>query len=214
VSSTLRFRVIAQDRSVRAVELPKAEASLGAVPGNDVVLDDPRVSSRHCSLRLVARGLELRDGSTNGTFVRGQRVQTALLVQGEVISIPPFEIEVRWTPEVPVSTGEMARLAATPVVALGLRPLETRGGAPGAPLQVGASPVLVGAGGEAQARLAHPLVSGRHAELSLWGGLLKVRDLQSTNGTFCNGERVGLVYARPGDAIAFGPDAWYVVEAG
>src|SRR4051794_26295945 len=82
MAATLRLRVIGADRNVRTVELPKAEATLGAVPGNDVVLDEARVSSRHATLRLGSHGLELRDSSTNGTFVRGQRVQSAWLVQG------------------------------------------------------------------------------------------------------------------------------------
>jgi len=177
------------------------------------VLDDARVSSRHATLRLGSRGLELRDTSTNGTFVRGQRVQSALLVQGEVVSIPPYEIEVRWSPLALASTGELARLAGTGFGSIELRPVEVRGGAPGGTMRVGTTPVLLGAGAEAQARLGHSLVSGRHAELTTVGGLLKVRDLGSTNGTFLNGERVWLAYARPGDALAFGPDVWYVLES-
>jgi pSer/pThr/pTyr-binding forkhead associated (FHA) protein len=213
MDGTLHLRVVGADRASKSVDLPRPEATLGAVPGNDVVLDDPRVSSRHASLRLGPRGVELRDTSTNGTFVRGQRVQTAQLVQGEVVSIPPFEIEVRWSPATLASTGELARLAGSGGGAIELRPVEVRGGAPGGTMRVGATPVLLGAGAEAQARLGHSLVSGRHAELSTVGGLLKVRDLGSTNGTFLNGERVWLAYARPGDALAFGPDVWYVLES-
>src|SRR6266567_8277462 len=46
------------------------ELTIGASPGNDLVLSDESVSRHHCALRAGERGLELRDlGSKNGTFV-------------------------------------------------------------------------------------------------------------------------------------------------
>ena len=48
-------------------------------------------------------------------------------------------------------------------------------------------------------------VSRRQAELRQEGGIWKVRDLGSANGTFVNGERLaGEQPLRPGDEIAFG----------
>jgi transcriptional regulator with GAF, ATPase, and Fis domain len=44
------------------------ELSIGTAEGNDLQLTDPSVSRHHCALRIVERGLELRDlGSRNGT---------------------------------------------------------------------------------------------------------------------------------------------------
>lgn len=50
-----------------------------------------------------------------------------------------------------------------------------------------------------------PLVSRVHCRLTvLPGGALEVRDLESTNGTFVNGERVTTARLAPGDRLQVG----------
>ena len=57
------------ERGTRVDSLTE-ELTIGASPGNDLVLSDESVSRHHCALRASERGLELRDlGSKNGTFV-------------------------------------------------------------------------------------------------------------------------------------------------
>jgi pSer/pThr/pTyr-binding forkhead associated (FHA) protein len=197
----------------RTMRLDKRIVSLGARADNDVVLEDPRVSGRHLTLELTERGLQLDDTSTNGTFVRGERVRRGLLVQGEVVMVAPFEVEVRWSRPAPgpePALGELVRQARESAT---LQPLEVRGGTLPGPITLRGVPLLLGASSKAEQRLNHPLVSGRHAELTLAGGLLKLRDLGSTNGTFVNGNPVHLAFARPGDTVAFGPDVWFVLSA-
>src|SRR5262249_35418287 len=46
------------------------DLTMGASPGNALVLSDESVSRHHCAARASERGLELRDlGRKNGTFV-------------------------------------------------------------------------------------------------------------------------------------------------
>jgi len=52
------------------------------------------------------------------------------------------------------------------------------------------SPQLIGRAEDADLRLPHPSVSRHHAEISLNGGRVTVRDLGSHNGTFVNSARV------------------------
>jgi len=68
--------------------------TLGALPTNDVVLNDPFVSGEHATV-MVSRGeLAYRDHSTNGSFYEGHRVEERSLGQEGRIEIPPFEIEL------------------------------------------------------------------------------------------------------------------------
>jgi hypothetical protein len=50
--------------------------TIGRLPDNDVVLDDPYVSRRHCAILVHAgEGCELHDvASKNGTFLNGHRI--------------------------------------------------------------------------------------------------------------------------------------------
>ena len=54
---------------------PSRPYTLGRDPQGDIVLDDARVSWRHATISWSGRSWVIEDkGSTNGTFVQGQRV--------------------------------------------------------------------------------------------------------------------------------------------
>lgn len=62
--------------------------SLGRDPQSDVVFDDARVSWRHATISFDGSSWALDDlGSTNGTFVGGQRTARALLAPGTVVNL-------------------------------------------------------------------------------------------------------------------------------
>ena len=67
---------------------------------------------------------------------------------------------------------------------------------------IGQSPVRVGRGEGNDPVIADPSVSTNHAELSLDGANLAVRDLGSTNGTFAFDQRVQQVLIEPGQVFA------------
>ncbi len=55
--------------------LDKAEAFVGRDLNNDIVINDPEISRRHARFYNQGNGYILEDlGSTNGTFVNGQRL--------------------------------------------------------------------------------------------------------------------------------------------
>src|SRR5271166_34257 len=53
-------------------------------------------------------------------------------------------------------------------------------------------------------QISDPSVSGRHCEVRLTGGELLVRDLQSTNGTFVQGNNITEATMQPGQTLRLG----------
>ncbi|OGK10120.1 MAG: hypothetical protein A2Y63_00030 [Candidatus Riflebacteria bacterium RBG_13_59_9] len=68
--------------------LKQGDNSIGRVEGDIVLGEDRQISRRHCAIFWSQEGLKIRDlGSTNGTFIGGQRVAEGALAPGDLISI-------------------------------------------------------------------------------------------------------------------------------
>ena len=68
--------------------LTGAVTVLGRGSEADIVVDDTGVSRRHLEIRRTPRGGVVNDlGSTNGTFVEGNRITAATLVDGNTITL-------------------------------------------------------------------------------------------------------------------------------
>jgi pSer/pThr/pTyr-binding forkhead associated (FHA) protein len=85
------FRLVLLSGSGAGTEYPleKSEVFLGRDLSNDVVINDPEVSRQHARLVLSGNTYAMEDrGSTNGTFLRGQRLSGPVLLNpGEIITI-------------------------------------------------------------------------------------------------------------------------------
>ena len=53
-------------------------------------------------------------------------------------------------------------------------------------------------------QIAEPSVSSHHAEIILKGADVLIKDLNSTNGTFINGEKITEAVLKPGQTLKFG----------
>jgi pSer/pThr/pTyr-binding forkhead associated (FHA) protein len=74
--------------------LPGGVRTIGRATGADFIVDAALVSRVHCRVTAMPDGgLELRDlDSTNGTFVNGQRIETARLASGDRIQVGRVEL--------------------------------------------------------------------------------------------------------------------------
>jgi ABC transport system ATP-binding/permease protein len=70
------------------LEKPAGSATIGRANDNDIVIQDVLASRHHAFLVQSPLGTEIRDAhSVNGTFVNGVRVGSAVLNEGDVITI-------------------------------------------------------------------------------------------------------------------------------
>ena len=72
------------------------------------------------------------------------------------------------------------------------------------PMEVRATPFIMGRGTDASLCVADDQVSRHHCQIEQDGGNYIIRDLGSTNGTFLNGVRVLICRLHPGDQLQIG----------
>jgi ABC transport system ATP-binding/permease protein len=80
--------------------------SIGRADDNDIVVPDVLASRHHATLVLTPLGTEIQDRSSNGTFVNGTRVGSAILSEGDVVTIGNVDLVVSGGMLVPRSETE------------------------------------------------------------------------------------------------------------
>jgi len=75
--------------------LQRGTTTVGRHPESAIFLDDITVSRQHCRLILDQSGLAVEDsGSTNGTYVNGERVDKAILHSGDELIVGKYRLVV------------------------------------------------------------------------------------------------------------------------
>lgn len=139
------------------VLLARSEVQIGRMGTNDVVLSDPVASRHHAVIRWSPNGYVLQDaGSTNGTYVQGQRItEPVLLVPGQHFHVggTDFAFDALQAPR------EAAPPAPAPLVGIAL---------PGAPAPSFASGSTAAAQAVPQQALAFPVPAPTGSRFQLW----------------------------------------------
>ena len=85
--ATKMFQALLPSRS-GALQKPSGALTIGRATDNDIVIQDVLASRHHAFLTQTQLGTEIRDAhSINGTFVNGVRVGSAVLTEGDVVTI-------------------------------------------------------------------------------------------------------------------------------
>ncbi len=174
--------------------------SIGRSSENTIRLLDPDISREHCRIEWRDGALMVRDLSTNGMLVNGERTREARIDAGDRIAVGPWDLVIETTVDaVPVRT-IAAEPHATQVLAfdpaskrLSTRRVEFVVRTPEqAPLKKGAAKaeIIIGHHASCDVAVADPYVSRRHCKLVMNGERVKIVDLASTNGLFVNATRV------------------------
>src|SRR5215212_6510466 len=83
-----------------AIELRNGLNRIGRNPANDIQIMDVSISSAHCEMHVSDLGIAFRDvGSTNGSFINGQRVTKEILTAGKTLRLGSVEFNV----EIPIA---------------------------------------------------------------------------------------------------------------
>jgi pSer/pThr/pTyr-binding forkhead associated (FHA) protein len=88
--------IVQEDGTARTVPLTGDVLTIGRLPDCDVVVTDNGASRRHAQLRNEHGAWTVTDlGSTNGTRLNGQTVQSRELADGDRITIGTTVLEFR-----------------------------------------------------------------------------------------------------------------------
>jgi ABC transport system ATP-binding/permease protein len=83
-------------RPGRPAEAPPGSIKIGRNTDNDIVISDVLASRHHATLVRTDTGTEIRDNrSINGTFVNGSRVESAVLHDGDTVTIGNIDLVFR-----------------------------------------------------------------------------------------------------------------------
>ena len=216
------------------VPLPEDAPLIVGRNKGDLLLEDPMVSGRHLQIVLVGDKWVLRDlGSTNGTMVDGRLVREMTLRPGSEIALGNTRMVLFLASEQEKDTGSSNQLEIAWLLDEELVEIKGPTDKTGTPADVigqdlrlppGIIAVVeVVAGQDAgkvfrftrgnvtvgrkmgEIPLSDPEVSRRHSVIEVFGReMIFLRDLGSTNGTFHNGRKVGVVRVRSGDTLGVG----------
>lgn len=83
-------------RPGRPADVPAGSIKIGRSSDNDIVIPDVLASRHHATLVPTPAGTEIRDNrSINGTFVNGSRVDSAILTDGDTVTIGNVDLSFR-----------------------------------------------------------------------------------------------------------------------
>ena len=183
------------------------EYRIGRDPAADIVLNDPRVSWHHATLRADGQQWVLEDvGSTNGTYVGAERTGRVDIRTNCVVRLgnPEDGPVLRFEPQLPPApTPQAAPQPGAADVSLAHLPSVDR--RPTARLPLPAKVMRIGRTPDNDLVVSDLGVSRKHAELRKSPtGRYQIIDLGSHNGTYVNGSRVGQAELSDEDIISIG----------
>ncbi len=111
--------ILSEGLTGRSHELKVDKTTIGRVDDNTFPIAEPSVSSHHCEVLLRGNEVLVKDlGSTNGTFINGQKITESVLKPGQILRLG--QVEVRLESETAAPTSKKA-LDQTTVVPQGVK---------------------------------------------------------------------------------------------
>ena len=160
------------------------DAKLGAAAGNQVRLPVTGVSRQHARIWKDGEVYYIEDsGSTNGTFVNGQRIDTFRLRHLDVVSLARY-VDLIFLQD----GGPSRRVHGQALQAASIEWLD--GPDAGTVVDIPLGETTIGRDWSSNIAVEVSVVSKIHARLTRHGNFLTIQDLGSTNGTAVDGRDV------------------------
>jgi pSer/pThr/pTyr-binding forkhead associated (FHA) protein len=166
-------------------------AYIGREVDNTVVIDDAKLSRYHFCVAQAPEGYEVIDNqSTNGTYLNGERLDRAILQNGDEIQVGNSLIRVE-------IQGAAQAQAVPEGGQFSIQSAEGSFETAGDYITIGRSP-------DNHVHIDDQRVSREHAHLVFRDGKYFIKDNSSVNGTFLNGNRIVEEPLREGDEARLG----------
>lgn len=203
----IRFK----NNKYNAVWLVEPKVTIGRKSSNDMILNDDQVAESHVEVLVDNERLTLKNlVSGRPVFVNETEVTgTCALKPDDILTIGGTELQV----VDPKREAPADRVAATKPVGPGVTQVRTpkvTGWALKANHESLSNRVfplkatnVIGRSSDCDISLPAAHLSRRHAELKVVDGLLYVKDLGSSNGTFLNGKQITEMRIKRGDELRF-----------
>ena len=87
--------VLSAGMNGRTHELNVDKTTIGRVEDNTFQIADPSVSSHHCEVLLRGSDVVIHDlGSTNGSFINGEKISESVLKPGQTLKLGQIELQL------------------------------------------------------------------------------------------------------------------------
>jgi len=195
------------------VERDQEPITVGRREGASVKVHNASVSGKHCTVGWKDEEIEVRDlGSSNGTFINGERIRRGTLNDGDVLRCGRFELRMSFVEHKDVAQAEYEEWGddwgddeldpGQPNYYIVFR--DNRNNLTAVTMGEREKRLAVGSKG-CEISIEGRSVEAEHCEFEWDDGVLVVKDLNSESGTFLNDEPVeGDETLRNGDVVVVG----------
>ena len=116
-----RLVLLSEGYTGRTYELKAETTTVGRVSDNAFEIPEASVSSHHAELVLRGQDVLVRDlGSTNGSFINGERITEALLKSGQILRLGTIDMRLETAAPAAAAKGKVA-LDQTRVIPQGIK---------------------------------------------------------------------------------------------
>ena len=193
---------------LKIVNLDKDELTLGADASNDVILDHILVAPFHGKVKKSDEGFIFIDLDTdNGSYIQDIKIMKHLLTHNDEIQIANYIIVydegIGYEDE--TETSIITAFEKEDITKLG-RPyfLSRNPGSEGKRYPIEKTSITVGRSEGVDIVVVDTTVSRKHAQLEFKDNHYILTDLDSSNGTYVNGEKIDIKIISFGDLVQFG----------